>query len=215
MKKLSILFAALMVSGAAFAQSTNTVGTSSSAQTSAVNTPVQSINSYGAGSIHTTGQAPSVGVGGSIGSHTCEAGVGGSAGWFGGSGGIAFSFDRQSCVFLNVGDFFQQSATMEDKSYQFYLTLYQDTVTRHLAALPAGKQGDFTSPEELELLARAKIHQDAADGLRQASYELMAEISPKVRGVLSRAGVLHGQAAVQSDQSGTVGLQPASTRIDE
>lgn len=175
MKKLSFLLAALMVSGAAFAQSTNTVGTSSSAQTSAINTPVQSINSYGAGSIHTTGQAPSIGVGGSIGTHVCEAGVGGSGGWFGGSAGIAFSFSRESCVFLNVGDFLQQSATMEEKAN----------------------------------------HGDTANALRQASYELMAEISPKVRGVLSRAGVIHGQAAVQSDQSGTVGLQPASTRIDE
>jgi hypothetical protein len=167
----TLLILALLAAPAAFAQSSNTTGATSSASTQAVNQPVQEIASYGSRMV---GNAPSMAVGGSIGSHVCEASAGMSGGWFTGAAGGVFTYSRESCVFLNVGDFFQQSATMEDKSGR-----------------PA-----------------------VAAGLRDASYELMAEIDPKIRAVLSRNKVVHGQAAVASDPSGTVGLQPQNYRVE-
>lgn len=171
--KKTLFAIALFAAGTAHAQTvTSDTSTSSQAASQAVNQPVQSISSYGA---RVVANAPSVSVGGSIGSHVCEGSAGLSGGWFTGAIGGAITFSRQSCVFLNVGDFMQQSAAMEEK---------------------------FGRPF-------------VAAELRDASYELLAEIDPKIRAVLSRNGILRGQAAVQSGASGTIGLQPQNYRVEQ
>jgi hypothetical protein len=173
MKKIAFA-AALLIASQAYAgslTSTNTDSTNSAATAQNQASPTQVLEQVGTRQV---GNAPALAVGGSIGSHICEASAGGSGGWFSGSAGIVITYSRQSCVFLNVYDGLQQAAANEDKDG----------------------------------------YAQQADNLRDASYELLAEIDPKVRAVLSRNHVIHGQAAVQSDDSGTVGLQPQNYRVD-
>ncbi len=172
--KTTLAILALLVAGGAHAQAVSGTNSSDNSSQAAANnnaSPTQVIQSYGSKYV---GNAPSMAVGGSIGSHVCEASVGASGGWFSGAAGAVFTYSRESCVFLNVGDFLQQSAHMEEAS---------------------GRK-------------------DEAQELRDSSYELMAEISPKIRAILSRNKLLKGQAAVQSDKSGTVGLQAANYRVE-
>lgn len=172
MKKTLIAISLLAFTTAVLADqtTTSTVDTTSKAAANNNASPVQSINSYGSKQV---ANAPVVQVGGSIGSHLCEGAAAVSGGFFSWAAGGGISLTQKYCVFLNVGDFLQQSATMEEKA------------------------GDV----------------ELGKGLRQASYDLMAEIDPKVRAVLSRNKVVKGDAAVMSDQSGTVGLQPANYRV--
>lgn len=150
--------------------SKNNVDTTSQAQASNQASPTQTLQQNGARQV---ANAPVVQVGGSIGTHLCEGGAGVSGGFFTWALGGGITLTQKYCVFMNVTDFLQQSATMEDKA------------------------GNV----------------DLAANLRQSSYDLTAEIDPVVRAVLSRNHVLKGDAAVQSDQSGTVGLQPANYRV--
>jgi hypothetical protein len=148
----------------------NTVSSDSQAAAQNTASPTQTLQQNGARAV---ANAPVVQVGGSIGTHLCEGGAGVSGGFFTWALGGGITLTQKYCVFMNVTDFLQQSATMEDK---------------------AGNA-------------------DLAASLRQSSYDLTAEIDPVVRAVLSRNHVLKGDAAVQSDASGTVGLQPASLRV--
>lgn len=68
--------------------------------------------------------------------------------------------------------------------------------------------------ERLQQGAASEPDHEMRRNLKDASYEVLAEISPKIRGILSRRGVIHGQAAVQYDASGTTGLQPANYRVE-
>jgi hypothetical protein len=69
--------------------------------------------------------------------------------------------------------------------------------------------------ERLQQGAASETREEVRLNLKDASYAVLAEISPKIRAVLSRHHVLHGQDAVQSDDSGTVGLQAANYRVEE
>jgi hypothetical protein len=69
--------------------------------------------------------------------------------------------------------------------------------------------------ERLQQAAAADQRVIVRDNARDASYAVLAEISPTIRGILSEHHLLTGNDAVQSDASGTVGLQSASTRIDD
>lgn len=73
---------------------------------------------------------------------------------------------------------------------------------------------DLRTFERLNQAASAEDRIEVRHNLRDASYAVLAEISPTVRAILSEHHVLTGNDAVLSDQSGTVGLQPASTRIE-
>jgi hypothetical protein len=147
--------------------STTTTATSSNAQASNQASPYQSINSYGQ---RQAAPAPELAVGGSIGTHLCETAGGVSGGWLTGDAGVIIPVSKQYCVYLNVSDFLQQSATMEEKA------------------------GNKTM----------------AENLRYASYDLVSQIDATIKGVLSRDNVLKPEQAVQSDKSGTVGLQPSN-----
>lgn len=49
--------------------------------------------------------------------------------------------------------------------------------------------------------------------LRSAALEILAEVDPKVRIILTRHGLVTGAAMAQIDPSGTVGEQPPSLRV--
>lgn len=68
--------------------------------------------------------------------------------------------------------------------------------------------------ERLQQGAASESREQVKLDLKDASYAVLAEISPKIRAVLSRHHVLHGQDAVESDDSGTVGLQAANYRVE-
>lgn len=68
--------------------------------------------------------------------------------------------------------------------------------------------------ERLQQAAAAENRPDVKNNARDASFGVLAEISPTIRAILSEHHLLSGNDAVLSDQSGTVGLQPASTRIE-
>lgn len=68
--------------------------------------------------------------------------------------------------------------------------------------------------ERLQQAAAAENRADVKNNARDASFGVLAEISPTIRAILSEHHLLSGNDAVLSDQSGTVGLQPASTRIE-
>lgn len=177
MKKFLLAMAIAFLSTGAFAQ-TNLGANSAQNQQSAATSSAQiqpgavAISSYGADSIKTTGNAPSLAFGVSFSGDNCYSTAGASAGWLGGAFGVGVPIEGQSCTFLRTYERLQQGAASE--------------------ADPAMKRN-----------------------LKDASYEVLAEISPKIRGILSRRGVIHGQAAVAYDQSGTEGMQPASTRVED
>lgn len=153
----------------------NQTATGTSTATVAPNTGngnMVAMNSYGADSVKTVGNAPALGFGVSFSSDNCASTAGVSGGWLGGSLGVAAAFDKESCVDLRTYERLQQGAASE------------------------------TDP-------------DMKRNLKDASYEVLAEISPAIRGILSRRGVIHGQAAVAFDQSGTQGMQPANYRVEE
>jgi hypothetical protein len=68
--------------------------------------------------------------------------------------------------------------------------------------------------ERLQQAAAAESRPDVKNNARDASFGVLAEISPTIRAIRSEHHLLSGNDAVLSDQSGTVGLQPASTRIE-
>lgn len=68
--------------------------------------------------------------------------------------------------------------------------------------------------ERLQQAAAAENRPDVKNNARDASFGVLAEISPTIRAILSEHHLLTGNDAVLSDQSGTVGLKPASTRIE-
>ena len=161
------------VVGATSGQSQTATGTSTA--TVAPNTGngnAVAINTYGANSVKTVGNAPGIAFSGSFSGDFCAGTVGASGGWLGGSIGGGVPVDKDSCVDLRVYERLQQGAASE------------------------------TDP-------------DLRRDLKDASYEVLAEISPKIRGILSRRGVIHGQAAVSYDASGTQGMQPANYRVEE
>lgn len=83
--------------------------------------------------------------------------------------------------------------------------------------VPVDKEScvDLRVYERLQQGAASETDNTVRRNLRDASYEVLAEISPAIRGILSRRGVIHGQAAVSYDASGTQGMQPAAYRIEE
>lgn len=83
--------------------------------------------------------------------------------------------------------------------------------------VPVDKEScvDLRVYERLQQGAASETDLPTRRNLRDASYEVLAEISPKIRGILSRRGVIHGQAAVSYDPSGTEGMQPAAYRIED
>lgn len=194
MKKFLSAMAIAFFSIGAFAQ-TGFTGSAQSAQTQATNSAasIQSgavdINStsYGAERLRTSQQAPSIGFNSSFSPDNCASIVGGSVGTFGFGGGAGVAVDKDSCVMLRTYERLQQGAASEAADRT---TTYVDDngVTQTVSMRAA---------------------------LKDSAYEVLAEISPKVRGILSRRGVIHGQAAVAYDKSGTTGLQPASTRVEE
>lgn len=68
--------------------------------------------------------------------------------------------------------------------------------------------------ERLQQGAASETDPEMKRDLKDASYEVLAEVNPKIRAILSRRGVIHGQAAVAFDQSGTYGMQPANYRVE-
>jgi hypothetical protein len=54
---------------------------------------------------------------------------------------------------------------------------------------------------------------ETATALRDASYELLSHVDATVKAVLSKHSLVKGDAAAQSDASGTAGLQPKTYAV--
>lgn len=191
MKKFIVASTFALFSIGAFADPTLGANSAQNQQSAATSQAViqpgaVAINSTGADSVKTVGNAPSLGVSSSFSSNYCGGSGGISGGWLGGAlGGTVPILDEQHCGNRQNYQMLQSAAAREDRIVE----------EKH----PDGTKSTYNLKSEL----------------MDASYEALAEISPEMRGILSRRHLVHGQAAVAYDQSGTVGMQPANYRVEE
>ena len=140
------------------AQTQNAQGTAASViQTGAV-----AINSYGADSVRTVGNAPSMAFGSSLSPDLCEGSGGIGGGWLGGALSLGATFSKDYCVDLRTFERLQQGAASESRL-------------------------------------------DVKLALKDASYEVLADISPKVRAALVKHGVIKDETQV-ADQNATLAI---------
>lgn len=186
---LAVVFALFSIGASAQSLGANSAQTQQAGATSAaiIQPGAVAITSLGADRVKTVGNAPALGFGVSFSADNCASTAGLSGGIMGGSLGGALPVDKDSCVMLRTFERLQQGAASEAA----------DRTTTYI---------DDHGIEQTTTVRAA---------LKDASYEVLAEISPKIRGILSRRGVVHGQAAVAYDPSGTTGVQPANYRVEE